>query len=110
MAKKKEEKMEQKVEQALLTRALGCTYEEKVFERVPYKNEEGKQVFDENGRPMYEEVVVKRVVKESPPDLSALMFWLKAKMPEEWNDKREENLEVQSVVVKLPKALCEEED
>lgn len=109
MAKKKEMKIEERVEQALLTRALGCTYEEKVFERVAVKDDKGKQVFDENGNPMYEEVVVKRVVKESPPDLSALMFWLKAKMPKVWNDKREESMEVQSVVVKLPKALCEEE-
>lgn len=56
------------VENALLKRALGYTYEEIIYE---------------NG------VEVKRIVKEVQPDTTAQIFWLKNRRPEVWRDKRD---------------------
>lgn len=56
------------VENALLKRALGYTYEEITYE---------------NG------VEVKRVVKEVQPDTTAQIFWLKNRRPQSWRDKQD---------------------
>lgn len=61
------------VEQALLERALGYRYTEETRERVkdPKTGE-------------YSMTVTKRVRKQMAPNTSALFFWLKNRMPEQW--------------------------
>lgn len=66
--KKGKEVIDRQVENALLKRALGYTYDEITFEGD-----------DE----------VKRVRKQIVPDTTAQIFWLKNRKPEEWRDKRE---------------------
>lgn len=55
------------VENALYKRAVGYRYEE-----VTYENDKE----------------IKRVVKEALPDVTAQIFWLKNRKPEEWRDKQ----------------------
>lgn len=66
--KRGKEVIDRQVENALLKRALGYTYDEVTFEGD-----------DE----------VKRVRKQVVPDTTAQIFWLKNRKPEEWRDKRE---------------------
>ena len=66
--KKGKEVVDRQVENALLKRALGYTYDE---------------VTIEGG------VETKRVTKEVAPDTTAQIFWLKNRKPEDWRDKRE---------------------
>jgi transcriptional regulator with XRE-family HTH domain len=65
--KRGKEIIDRQVENALLKRALGYSYEE-----VTYEND----------------VEVKRVRKEVVPDTTAQIFWLKNRKPEEWRDKQ----------------------
>lgn len=60
---------DRRVERSLYQRALGCRVEEVVY------NGDGD--------------IVKRIVKDVPPDVTAIIFWLKNRKPEEWRDKRE---------------------
>lgn len=57
-----------KVENALLKRALGYDYTEYVIDT------DGKK---------------KAVKKQIPPDVTAMIFWLKNRRPKEWRDKRD---------------------
>ncbi|MDD6477074.1 MAG: helix-turn-helix domain-containing protein [Eubacteriales bacterium] len=66
--KRGKEVVDRQVENALLKRALGYTYDEVTFEGG---------------------VEVKRVRKQVVPDTTAQIFWLKNRKPEEWRDKRE---------------------
>lgn len=66
--KRGKEVIDRQVENALLSRALGYTYDEVTFEGG---------------------VEVKRVRKQVVPDTTAQIFWLKNRKPEEWRDKRE---------------------
>lgn len=66
--KRGKEVIDRQVENALLKRALGYTYDEITLEGD-----------DE----------VKRVRKQVAPDTTAQIFWLKNRKPEEWRDKRE---------------------
>lgn len=66
--KRGKEVIDRQVENALLKRALGYTYDEVTFEGG---------------------VEVKRVRKQVVPDTTAQIFWLKNRKPEEWRDKRE---------------------
>ena len=66
--KKGKEVIDRQVENALLKRALGYTYDEVTFE---------------------DGVEVKRVRKQVAPDTTAQIFWLKNRKPEDWRDKRE---------------------
>lgn len=61
--------IDQKVENALLKRALG------------YDHEEVKEVYEGNN-------LVKRTVtkKHTPADVGALIFWLKNRMPDTWKN------------------------
>ena len=61
------------VENALLKRAMGYTYEEITRER------------DKDGNM----VVTKRVTKEVLPDVTAQIFWLKNRRPDVWRDKQQ---------------------
>lgn len=64
------------VENALLKRALGYDYEETVTEI--------EQVAE--GR---EKKHVRRIKKHMPPDVGAIVFWLKNRKPSRWKDKVE---------------------
>lgn len=66
------------VENALLKRALGYTYDEVTHEAVK-DPETGKTVMIET----------KRVTKEVQPDVTAQIFWLKNRRPAVWRDKKE---------------------
>lgn len=67
------------VEQALLKRALGYTYEERTTKSIYLreKNDAGKVV-----KIPAKEVSV--VVKEIPPDVKACTFWLTNRQPDDW--------------------------
>jgi DNA-binding XRE family transcriptional regulator len=77
------------VENALLKRALGYSYEEKTWEPVTTYRKE----FDDDGNeiqiPEIREVLTKRVLKHQVPDTTAQIFWLKNRKPKEWRDKQE---------------------
>lgn len=65
-----------KVENALLRRALGYTYDETTRER---------RINKETGET--EIVTTKVVTKEVQPDVTAQIFWLKNRRPDIWRDK-----------------------
>lgn len=76
--KRGKEVVDREVENALLKRALGYSYEETTKELV--KN------------PLTEEVrleVTKVVTKQVSPDTTAQIFWLKNRKPNEWRDKKD---------------------
>jgi hypothetical protein len=72
-----DEKPEDKIEQALLKRALGFVQEESVTE----------EVIDSETGMVKETAKRRRVSKEVPPDVRALLFWLKNRRPDKWRDK-----------------------
>lgn len=67
--KKGKEVIDRQVENALLKRALGYTYDETTYE---------------------DGIETKRVTKEVAPDTTAQIFWLKNRKPTEWRDKIEQ--------------------
>ncbi len=80
--KKGKEVVDIQVENALLKRAMGYTYEEVTKERTPIRYEDGKPV-------EWELKVTKKILKEVQPDVTAQIFWLKNRKPVEWRDKQE---------------------
>jgi hypothetical protein len=64
------------VENALLKRALGYEYEETITEIEEV--EEGRQ-----------KKHIRRIKKHMPPDVGAIVFWLKNRKPGRWRDKVE---------------------
>ena len=76
--KKGKEVIDFEVENALLKRALGYTFEEVTKENV-FNKKTGK----------YELIVTKTVTKEIQPDTTAQIFWLKNRKPKEWRDKKD---------------------
>lgn len=75
------------VENALLKRALGCTYIETTQEQVDdYDPHTGLKT----GSHME---VTKTVTKEVQPDTTAQIFWLKNRKPDTWRDKRDVGIE-----------------
>lgn len=80
--------LEQQMEQALIRRAVGYDYTET---RREWAEKEGQRVT--------EKVTEQR--HHVPPDLRALMFWLKNRCPQRWRDKPEggrEEMEGQEMV------------
>ncbi|KFN01521.1 hypothetical protein D0U04_07815 [Bacillus clarus] len=71
------EVVDREVENALLKRATGYTYEEVTVER------------EKNGDDEYQSVETKRVKRQVPPDSTAIIFWLKNRKPDAWRDRRE---------------------
>lgn len=65
------------VENSLLKRAKGYTYEETT--KVMTVDNEGKPIVKE----------IRSVKKEIIPDVGAQAFWLKNRNPEKWRDKRD---------------------
>lgn len=76
--KKGKEIIDYQVENALLKKALGYSYEEKTYET------EYNELIGE-----YAETLTKRVIKEVAPDTTAQIFWLKNRKPELWADKHQ---------------------
>lgn len=76
--KRGKEVVDREVENALLKRALGYSYNEVTKEQV-MNPETGK----------YELQPTKVVTKEIAPDTTAQIFWLKNRKPAEWRDKKE---------------------
>lgn len=72
--KKSKDIVDYEVENALLKRALGYRYTERITETR----------FGADGSP-YEYTRV--VEKEMPPDVTAQIFWLKNRKPAQWRDK-----------------------
>ena len=108
------------VENALLKRALGYTYNEDKYISVPmdlaeytekldqfmnmYKFEHPEATDSElmlvrERFPKTKEVLAERKVKEVVPDTTAQIFWLKNRRPDRWRDKQDMELsgEVKSV-------------
>lgn len=83
------------VENALLKRALGYTYEEKTYER--------KQITEEGDTGM---VLTKTVTKEVIPDTTAQIFWLKNRKKAEWRDNAE-RIEMEREKLELAKRLTD---
>lgn len=69
--KKGKEVVDRQVENALLKRALGYKYEEKKIEKGP----DGSKATI--------------TIKEVAPDVTAQIFWLKNRKPDQWRDKRD---------------------
>lgn len=82
------------VENALLKRALGYTYEEKTYER--------KQITEEGDMGM---LLTKTVTKEVLPDVTAQIFWLKNRKRAEWRDN--ERMEIERERLELEKRKVE---
>ena len=70
------------VENALLKRALGYTYDE-------VTREPAKELDEETGEYRTVMAETKRVTKEVQPDTTAQIFWLKNRRPQAWRDKQE---------------------
>lgn len=73
--KRGKEVIDLEVENALLKRALGYKYEE--ITKEPIKNNPNQLQ------------ITKQVTKEVLPDVTAQIFWLKNRRPEDWRDKKE---------------------
>lgn len=76
--KKGKEVVDIQVENALLKRALGYSYEE-VTKEICENAETGE----------LEMRITKKVKKEVVPDTTAQIFWLKNRRPDKWRDKRD---------------------
>ena len=72
------------VENALLKRALGYDYEEVIteIEEVPVRGTDGQSTAKQKKH-------VKKVTRHVPPDVGAIVFWLKNRKPGKWRDKIE---------------------
>lgn len=78
--KKGKEVVDIQVENALLKRALGYSYEEVT-----------KEICENTGTGELEMRITKKVKKEVVPDTTAQIFWLKNRKPDVWRDKHEVN-------------------
>jgi len=74
--KKGKEVVDREVENALLKRALGYEYEE--VKQIIEKDEMGK-----------DRKRIEKTIKRVIPDVTAQIFWLKNRKPNEWRDKRD---------------------
>lgn len=81
---KPDEKPADEIEKALLKRALGFFQEESVTE----------EVIDSETGLVRETAKRRRVTKEVPPDVRALLFWLKNRRPDRWRDRVETEEEI----------------
>ena len=98
------------VEQSLLKRALGYTYEE--ITKEPFIVVKGvlKEGDVKEGETVEQAVekslaVTKVVTKQVAPDVVAQIFWLKNRQPHRWSDKKEIDHRIEGIT----KPLTEEE-
>lgn len=110
--KKGKEVIDRQVENALLKRALGYSYEEKTFvayemdqEEYDLKVEIELEIWErENPKatqaerdqfimsiPRVKKQLEKVVTKEVQPDTTAQIFWLKNRKPQQWRDRQDIN-------------------
>lgn len=75
------------VENALLKRALGYSYDEVTRERVLDYDPSTGQIVGSHMK------ITKTVKKEVQGDTTAQIFWLKNRRPEQWRDKRDVSVE-----------------
>lgn len=68
------------VENALLKRALGYTATETIEEVYQEGEGKNKKVISSH---------IRRITKDIPPDVGAIVFWLKNRRPKQWRDKIE---------------------
>lgn len=66
----------------MFKRAVGYRYDEVI-------REPGTVVDEETGEEKRVMVETKRVTKEVQPDVTAQIFWLKNRKPEQWRDKKD---------------------
>lgn len=90
--KKAKDRADELVENALFKRAIGYEYTEVVKERA------------KNGRL----VVVKETVKENAPNVTAQIFWLQNRKPDQWKDRRAEGGNEKEITIKLGNVIMEE--
>jgi len=74
------------VENALLKRAKGYSYEE-IHQDVV---DTGKR--DENNNPILKIKAIKKIKKQIAPDVTAQIFWLKNRKRKKWRDKQDHEL------------------
>ena len=74
--KRGKEVIDRQVENALLKRALGYEYEE--VKQIVEKDETGK-----------DRKRIEKTTKQVIPDVTAQIYWLKNRKPEQWREKRE---------------------
>ncbi|MEG0473481.1 MAG: transposase [Solibacillus sp.] len=122
--KRGKEVIDRQVENALLKRALGYEYKEKKYEQVQmspdehhmlqkvtvqkYKLEHPETTMEEIrlvelSVSRYKSVLVEERSKEVVPDVTAQIFWLKNRKPNDWRDKQqvEHSGEVTNTVVEM---------
>lgn len=85
--KRGKEVVDIQVENALLKRALGYSYDEVTRERVLDYDQSTGQVVGSHME------ITKTVKKEVQGDTTAQIFWLKNRRPERWRDKRDVSVE-----------------
>ena len=84
--KKSREVADAEVENALFKRATGYDYVETV-EELRFSKKTGQM----------EMVVTKRTTKHMPPNVGALIFWLKNRKPEAWQNQDAGKLEIEDL-------------
>jgi transcriptional regulator with XRE-family HTH domain len=67
-----------------------------------YAHQEDK-IFNDNGEPL-----IVPTVKHYPPDTTAMIFWLKNRLPGEWRDKQEHVVESESFMTAVSQLLSSE--
>lgn len=99
--KKGKEVVDREVENALYKRAVGYEYEE--VKNIIEKDELGK-----------DRRRVERVIKRVHPDVTAQIFWLKNRKPEEWRDRKniehEGSIDIATQSAKVEKFLDDLKD
>lgn len=85
--KRGKEVVDIQVENALLKRALGYSYDEVTRESVLDYDQSTGQVVGSHME------ITKTVKKEVQGDTTAQIFWLKNRRPEQWRDKRDVSVE-----------------
>jgi hypothetical protein len=89
--KRGKEVIDIEVENSLLRRAMGYTYEE-VTKQPLYNIVTGEPIRNDKGEHII--AITKVVKKEVQPDTTAQIFWLKNRKPVEWRDKHEQEIEI----------------
>lgn len=79
--KRGREVIDSEVEESLIKSALG------------YRSVEEKTEYSPTG----EVLKITRIEKDIPPNVTALIFWLKNRLPEKWRDRRDTDIEKTSV-------------
>lgn len=92
--KRGKEVVDIEVENALLKRAKGYTYDEVTREKMLTGS-------SRDGTPIFSMCETKRVTKEVQPDVTAQIFWLKNRRPDKWRDKP---VETEATIELLEKA------